>query len=412
MAPRIGLGVGADAVRAIIVRRGAIVWRLSVSIRDAGGVGNAISAILTQTPRSRFRRRAIVVAVGPSAAQVRKLTGLPAVKNSRLLAQAVNANLGRFFLRNGIPLRVSDVRSTPNGTWAGAVELPVLTEIESACRAGRGHLLAVVPSMAVLGHALQPASSSRSLVWVDGDTCAQVDLDKNGLVLSRRVRHPLEAGAARPALATPLQQFGDDGWSFADAYAAAVVQRRGQLAIRPQRDAKARARIARFRRAVCLAAVATAGLAALVAPGLTASRAAASAAAQLDRQRLRQRDVAAANYALVRSTDALTQVADFAAQRRTATTLLGSIAAALPDSTAIVSVRIDSVGGTIVALTPRGAALLPAMRQVAEIDSTQFGSPVSREIVDGRELERVALRFRFPSRKPATRVHRNGRVSP
>jgi hypothetical protein len=61
-----------------------------------------------------------------------------------------------------------------------------------------------------------------------------------------------------------------------------------------------------------------------------------------------------------------------------------------------VTLRVDSAGGSFVALATRGAAVLPSLGKLSEIDGASISGPVTREIVGTQELERVTIRFRLP----------------
>ena len=103
---------------------------------------------------------------------------------------------------------------------------------------------------------------------------------------------------------------------------------------------------------------------------------------------------------------ALEEVAAFDRDRQPVTLLLEDLAHALPAGSALVTVRVDSAGGTLVALAPRAAALLERLEHVPFVSTPTFVGPVTREAAANAEVERVAIRFSRPRRSetvPASR---------
>jgi hypothetical protein len=100
---------------------------------------------------------------------------------------------------------------------------------------------------------------------------------------------------------------------------------------------------------------------------------------------------------LRRVTAALDEVAAFDASRRPATTLLAELTRALPDGAAMVALRIDSAGGSLVAVAPRAPAVLMPLERVPGIRAPEIVGPVTREVLGGREVERVTVRFALDS---------------
>jgi hypothetical protein len=134
---------------------------------------------------------------------------------------------------------------------------------------------------------------------------------------------------------------------------------------------------------------------AFTAPGLAATRAHARASSEL----VELESVAAERAPLVRdlnaATTGLAEIARFTRGRRSTVELLTAITRALPDSTAIVSFRVDSAGGS---LTLISSAAAPAVQRIAAIPGltdVRVGGAFTRENVAGAQLQRVAVRFRF-----------------
>ncbi len=82
--------------------------------------------------------------------------------------------------------------------------------------------------------------------------------------------------------------------------------------------------------------------------------------------------------------------------------LLGAIGDALPDSTAIVSLRVDSASGSMTVVSSAAARVLPALEELSGIAGAALAGSVSRENMGGARVQRVAIRFRRPPVDTAT----------
>ncbi len=404
MSVRIGIGVGVAGavVRAVAVRDGNVLWAAESSV-DGRTIDAAVAELLTARRLRRWPRPTIVAAVGPARAQLRRLSGLPPIVDSVALARLVSESASRFFLRNGVPLVTTGVRRDRDGDsegWGAAIEQPVIAALEAACREHGLRLAAVLPTLAVIPHALH----GDSLTWDDGEVCAHLTLSGGRLTSVRRT----VADAAVPAskndavpLAVPgLAALGADGWRFADAYGAAVASVRDPLAYRPARSASA-APIRTSRLVAAGIACAVALASAILAPTLTARYVAAQATGALAALARQRRGAEGSESDLVRVSRALHEVAAFDSDRHPATLLVNDLARALPTGSALVTLRFDSAGGTLVALAPRAAILIERLEHVPGLTTPTFVGPVTREVAASSEVERVAIRFSWP-RVPAS----------
>jgi hypothetical protein len=400
MTSRIGLGVGSDAVRAVLVRRDRIVWSYQTTIVELEGLRAAIVDTLRRVPRGRGRRRRLVAAVGPSLAQLKNVGGFPAASD-RILSDAVAANSGRFFLRNGVPLRVTRLRrDSTEHAWIAAVETPVVEAIEGACREVRIRYDGAFPTLSVLQHALRPTGSRQPVVWIDSDVASTAIYESGRLQGAvRRSRDGPEE--SQPALVKPLANLGN-AWQLADAYAVTRADRRDALLLRPTADVAKTRRASIIRRSVLSGLCAASALAAVVAPGLQAARSRAIAAERLSQLATAQRQIVNPQQALTRVTRALERGAQFAEHRISLTTLLASMTQAMPPMTAVLNLRVDSTGGALTALSPHGAEVFAAVSQLPGIRGALITAPLTRETVEQAELERVSIRFQFPSSRTAS----------
>jgi hypothetical protein len=402
----VGIGITNRFVRAVAVRDGNVLWAAESSV-DGRTIETAVSELLTARRLRRWPRPTITAAVGPARAQLRRLTGLPPVVESAALTRLVSESTSRFFLRNGVPLVTTGVRRDRDGDsegWGAAIEQPVIAALEAACRAHRMRLAAVLPALAVIPHAL----NGDSLTWDDGEVCAHVTLSGGRLASVRRTvldaAAPASQDDAMPLAVPELAALGADGWRFADAYGAAVASVRDPLAYRPARAAST-APIPTRRLVAAGIACAIALASAILAPTLASRHVAAQSTRALTALARQRRAAEAAESDLVHVSRALDEVAAFDSDRHPATLLVNDLARALPTGGALVTLRVDSAGGTVVALAPRAAILIERLEHVPSLTTPTFVGPVTREVAAASEVERVAIRFSWPriSARPPVR---------
>jgi hypothetical protein len=118
-------------------------------------------------------------------------------------------------------------------------------------------------------------------------------------------------------------------------------------------------------------------------------------ARQLSAISRRARDAEAAERDLARMSEALVEVSSFDASRRSPTLILAQLTGALPENAALVAVRLDTAGGTLVILAPRAAAALAALDSIKAVVAPAIIGPVTKEMAGTRELERATVQFRF-----------------
>ncbi|HET7463776.1 MAG TPA: hypothetical protein VFJ82_21150 [Longimicrobium sp.] len=385
----LGVGVGADRIRAVAVRGGAVAWAGEAELDDAAGPGAALRELLASAPLPRWPRPSVALAVSPALAQLRRITGLPQVADERTLTQVVRQSAGKFFLRNGKPVATTRVRViAPGEVWCAAFEQGLVDALVAACRESGLSVRGIVPAVAVLPRALE----GDRLTWRDGEVRVEVELAGDGTLAA--VRRTRAAGAADPtpdaAPVPALARIGATAPAFADAYGAALLRRGEPLALEPRRDDAAPPpwRLPLAAAAVCASLVAYAIL-----PVRAAHRAEAAALARLARVNAASTAARQADEGEGRVTAALAEVAAFDSARYAHTRLLGDLTRALPVGSALATFRVDSAGGSIVALTPRAAAVLAPLERVPGVSGAEIVGTVTHEVVAGRELERVNVRF-------------------
>ncbi len=390
MRTMLGIAIAHDRVRAVALRAGSVAWAAEVEVDSPDRMADAVAELLSAVPFRRMRRPPVALAIGPACAQTRVIGGLPPLKDVRVLSRMVREGSGRFFLRNGIPLLTSGVRVIePGRVWAAAFDEPVVDAVLAGCRATRFRVRGVAPSVAVLGAALE----GDCIVWADGPVHAEVEFANGDIVAVRRWPQPTEEGVEPLRPREALAKLGDRAWRFADAYGAAVCAADLPLALRPGRAVAGPAVAPHWRLAAAATAAAAAAAAALTGPGLVAQRSARESAARLAELAEARNAAIVAEAQLERFNTVLDEVAAFDAERRSITLLLAEITRALPDGNALVAFRVDSAGGTVVAVSPRAAGVVAALEKVPGIASPRIVGPVTRERVGARELERITVRF-------------------
>lgn len=388
MTAGIGLAVASDELRAIVVRDAAAVWAMRCNRDKDSDLSAQIADLLSQAPVRRWPRPRVAAALGPSASHVRHLAGLPALTDTRALAALVRENAPRFFLRNGIPLETTGVRSTgAYDGWAGALEQPVVNAIASGCRTAGLRLDAILPAAVALAAALPEAE----FCWADGSTRLAIRTTNGSIARLRRAANTSDGSAIAAPVVPQLHRLGDEGWRFADAYGASLVRADEPLALR----ATARDSVASSRgrlRAAWLAVAASAVFALSAPPTIDLVERARAARAEtvLGKE---ARDAAALNQELRRVSAALSEAADFAASRRSALGLIAAITNALPAGTAVLMLRADSSGGSLALVAPQAAQAIASLDAATGIVSPTAVGPVTRELIGTQELERATVRF-------------------
>ena len=198
-----------------------------------------------------------------------------------------------------------------------------------------------------------------------------------------------------------------DAPPFSAAYGAAVHGKRSPFLIDPGAAPRATRRRRAIRASLVFSSlIASTGIA--LAPALRAIVRERAASARLRELRGRSAAPLAAMRDLASAADMVRRVNAFASSRRSAVALLGSLSQVLPESTAIVSFHIDSVGGTLVVLTPIGGTILPDISRATGVVSAEITGAVTRETVGGAAVQRQVTAFRFVRPRTAKSTHAPG----
>ena len=394
---RLGLGIGRDRVSAVLLVGKAVEWAASRERDPSGGLSEALRPLLAACPRRGLLPISVTAAFGPSMSQLKCLTELPPVTEPRALTAMVQENVGRFFLRNGVPLTISGaLLETPGRVWVAAFDAPLVDEAAAVCRDAGLNLRYVVPCAV----ALRRTILDDSITWMDGDV--QLDIRFGAAAPASVRRIPFDGSSQRPSRPIgALAALQASAPHALDAAGAALTKRRDVIRARVPAPAPpvATTRVAVLRSAGVFA---LALVAALVSPGVATSiavrRDRASQAAISVSARVAERN---ANELAATSTT-LRALSDFGASRLSMTLLLAEVTRGLPDSATLVAFQVDSSGlGNVVALAPHAAAVVDAVERTPGLSSPVIIGPVTRESVGGRNVERVTVQFRLlPPRGP------------
>jgi hypothetical protein len=276
--------------------------------------------------------------------------------------------------------------------WAGALDGSLVDETIATFRKRRLSLDYVLPLAAAAAHALPPGT------WCVREADAGLELTTiEGAVIRgcrRMARFELPNGT-RPTPPSPgLAHLGAGADEFLPAYGAAIAPARAPFALRPAAHAARTGMREALRIAAAALLFTSTATAGLLARGVHAARLVAAAnvalAAVGDSAGVADRLEAE----LRRTTAELGRIQEFRAARGHLTTLLGALSETLPDSTALVSLRLDTLEGTFIVLTPQVADVLPPLLGIRELVAPRIVGAVTRENLSGARLERASLRFR------------------
>jgi hypothetical protein len=396
----LGAAVASDAVRLVATRQGRILWAAEAP-SSGNGAGEALAELLVAKRAPRWFAAGIAVAVGPTYSQVKRVSGLPALRNPLELSKVVQRGTSRFFVHRGVPLVATGVELARQGALlAGVIDEPMMNEICEALARRRVRVRAIMPTIAALPSVFQDGR----VLWRDGEVTADLMVVDRRLASVRCLpsayaqRQEPGPGSEAPSPAlplVPLSALGEGGVRFADAYAAAVGSLSTPLVVDMRARRQRMQTITSLRIAVA-GVTATLGLAAaLVMPGIRAQNDAAAVRAELQAKAPLLRRAATQEATLRRTSDALHQLIAFAGARRSHVLFLGSLAEALSPDAMVVSMRLDSLGGTFIALAPRAADVLSSLEKIPFVDAPEIVGPVTPERIASVTRERFTVRFRW-----------------
>jgi hypothetical protein len=370
----LGVELASDAARAVVLEQGRITWSGESAIGPDASAADALHALATEALGRRASRARLAVAVGPALAQLRRLHGLPRVRDARTLSAIVQQSTGRYFRQNGTPMVTTPLgERAADGAWAGAIEEPVVDVVAELGRTLRFTSTSLVPVAEILGH----AAPDSGFTWHDGDVAIEVRYDGARLVACRCVPSHLVSGehGAGAALAAPLRTIARDGVRWAGAYAAAVAASASPLSLHP---ARALADPTRSRLVAAGIACAAGLIFSFLAPSIAAARAERNATARIASLSAVAAGTEQNERSLAASARLLSQLAQFQRSATPKTLFLAALTCAIDDETTLVSLQLEPSAGTLSAITPSAASLLGKLESIPEVASpTIVGSVTS-----------------------------------
>jgi hypothetical protein len=373
----LGIGVSASAVRGLLVRSSRVVWAGEAEVTPDRPLEEALNDLLTDMPSLRWSRVRAVAAIGPWAAQLRRLTQLPPTANQRLLSAIVREDAGRYFLRNGVPLVTTTVDPRGQDVWGGAIERPIVEALLRVCSRHRIRMSAVVPTVSVLSE----VTDAERVAWPDGDVVGLLEVRQRRLVGYRRVSRTSSEAAGVPEIpaAPALARIPGVASRFMDAWAAANTGRGHRVAYRPDRTLTQGQETTGQHRSVLVAAAVFVATAIISGSAYAIRAHVAERHARQTIAALRSQTLIAAREerALASEMGELRSLTAFDRSARLMTLMLAAITDAVEAPTMLVSFKSDSTGGTVVAVTPDAATLVEELSAVPEIATPTIVGPVT-----------------------------------
>ncbi len=403
---RVGLYLGADWIVGVIVTRHAILWHNDTRRNRDTTLEAQLIALFHDAPREQYTRPSLFVALGPSVAQMKRLRGLPPIDDPKVLRQLIEGSPSRFFLFPSDALVCADPARCGKDWWAAVADAKTILALDTACKGLGWRRGGIRPVAMVLDRVFQSRPVSTSIVWIDGAVALTVGYDDDRVATTRRTAPPDGEPTVPPArLDSVLEKLGVDAWRFAGAYGAARARKSPPLAVPwpNERAGTSRRGAVRF---ASVALVIIGMIATLISPDIAAARARFQSERELGALRVDVALVAKDRAALDRQVSALRQIRTFATSRQLLTPMLSAISLQLPESTAITALRIDTIGGTMVTLSPSGTALVSALSTTPGVETLQLSAPITREMIGLLELQRTAVRFRFQRRGRQSQVRK------
>jgi hypothetical protein len=394
---RIGIGIGTDRIRAVVVRRGRILFAIE-NVRDPDGpLSEAVEAMLARLPRHARSRPSLHVAFGPAASQIKRIDEIPAAVDAVALTGIIREGAASFFLHNGQQLSTAAGLRSPEGVvWAAAFNTADIDAIRVASERARCRVRAMAPTAVALGHALR----NPTIVWFDAPFVLEIERS-DGWIRSVRRRRELDGAPLESDLlpVPELDHLGDHAARFADAFGATRIAYGSPLSLGPQglpveRNSERRG----IRGALVLAMIAA--VAAALSPAtalMQANQAERERSALLDRPEWEAiARMSAAQAVMAETLDAVDRFAD---RRIHVLPVLAGAAAALPSRTALERIEVVGIEGHVVLLTDDPARALSQMRASPGFSDVEVVRRIGTSSTFGHgQLERVTLRFRVPER--------------
>ena len=384
--PSIGLYIESTRFWMVGTRRGELDWARTGEWHQDQPLQPELLALLRTSPASRkWSRPAVAVALSGEFAPLKRLLGLPATLDARVLAEVISQSQDKFFITHGRRHRVGSVRvNGPGDVWASVYDTGVVRAAMCAAAEAGLTVRVIVPAIAALGEIY----AGRTICWRDGRRELSLTYDAAGGI--DRIRRAT-VGELKTAT-------GSDA-----AHAALLAAPREHT--RYELTGEVAAIPLQFWRLPLAAAVLLLSMtAALIGPGWRATIAVHRAERTLGAVERQRSEAAGAREALRRATNALEELQRFDRSRRPVMPLLRAIAEHLPIGAALVSIDLDTTSGRVVAVGPAAGAIINALEKTPGISSVSMIGPIGHEKVhaplspgapppEASVSERIVVRF-------------------
>jgi len=399
---RLGISIGRDECAGVIVRGGRVHWHRRVARGSTEGVGPAVAELMAAAPKRRARVR-VIVALGASNAQVKRLSGVPPTMRADLASRLVRENVTSLFLRSSSRLVTTGVlRGADGAVWSAALDAALVDEVIDAIRAAGFGSPVFVPESAAASVVVTPGKH----YLVDGDVVDELTTTERGtLERVRRIRRGSDVSGEGNANrewtveswrepSPGIRSLGEESRYYLVAFSAATCPPTHPLTWRPPADPRRVRSLARLRNGLAAAALVLSATAAVVAPGLRASVDAGRWMRAARHHELVRRETELIEGELRSVTAALDHLDRFASRRDDLPLLLAELARTLPDSTALLSLRVDSVETTLSVLTAHAADVVVELANAERFVSPKIVGSVVRGAGAHTPLERATIRYR------------------
>lgn len=331
---RLVLKVERDSVHLTIVKGPRAIWHSSRELTTEIAVAEAVRDLLAVAPIVKsLRRPRVALVLSDRFSQVRRIEGLPALPRLHELTELVRENPFTFFLRSSARVAVADLHRDKTGAiWGAAFDADLIDELIALAALNGRHIDRVASSATfALEDGAQPPSGPR-------------------------------LGVDRPLVWFPPE--------------------------RVRRQAHGRTA------AMCVITAALAAMAWL-APAIHARETLRRVGAERSRTEVMRRDAAHALDEIQHASVALDDIARVDANRGRATRLLVTLAATLPDSATIVSLRIDPTDATLVVTVPRVGEVLDRLAASRLMSDVRLIGPMTGGVGIDPTLARATIRGRL-----------------
>lgn len=372
----LGLAVGRDSIRAVLVERGKLTWVGSAEYGTPAELTEAIARLASEAGRPVRRAR---IALVRDVVQLRTIHPAPPIR-ARDAGRYVGLEAARLFRKNGEALVTDGALVTvvkgDRALWAAGAPEPVLTAALDGCAQAGLAVEALAPSAETLAASVQTSRPTDEIVIPNGSTSERLSVGVGGVWRSRWTKGV--DGAVE--WVSELSPLNGDAMSVAPAFAAAV--RLPTLTLMPDGLRRTASRTTVRRRLL----VAGIGVALWILAAATYVGRLSWAYSRSTHLLGAFRNAADSALAVRRGLDdgraTLATIAAARANRSQTLPLLAEITRALPDSVVLVAFRVGADGVVRIAgYAPRAAQVLAEVARVRGWTGAALDGPVTQEAI-------------------------------